>query len=216
MNPTDNKKKVLLVDDFHLCRTFFADGLRQNSGLVVAEAVNEEDTINQVAQFCPDVIILNISMGHCSGMALLKSIRRQFPDIGLLTFSYLHHDRYYAERSICAGAAGYISMTESGESLLEAVEAIATGGVYLSLPLRKKICADSDPREQKNKSPFEQLSHREFEVFCLTGHGHAPKRIADILKVSVKTIETYRRTQRRTRPREPQLPTNAMKLPVEG
>lgn len=192
MTATDNRKKILLVDDFHLCRTFFAEGLRQNSCLIVVEAANTEDILNHARQFQPDVIILNISMGHCSGMALLQYIHRQFPKVGLLAFSYLHHDRFYAERAICAGAAGYISVDESGENLLEAVEAIATGGVYLSLPLRKKICADSDPRGRKNKSPFEQLSHREFEVFCLTGHGHAPKRIADKLQVSVKTIETYR------------------------
>ncbi|MFA6173872.1 MAG: response regulator transcription factor [Kiritimatiellales bacterium] len=192
MSVTDSIKKVLLVDDFHLCRTFFAEGLRQSSGLTVIEAANAADALKQTERICPDVIILNISMGHCSGMTLLQGIHRKFPKTGLLAFSYLHHDRFYAERAICAGAAGYISVDESGVNLMEAVAAIAAGGVYLSAPLRKKICVDSDPQNRGNQSPFERLSHREFEVFCLTGHGHAPKRIAAMLKVSVKTVETYR------------------------
>jgi len=192
MSATDSMKKVLLVDDFHLCRTFFPEGLRQSSGLTVAEAAHAEDALKLTEQFCPDVIILNISMKHCSGMSLLQLISRQFPETGLLVFSYLHHDHLYAKRTICAGAAGYISVDDSGADMLEAVKVIAAGGVYLSPPLREKICMDSDRRGQERESPFDRLSHREFEVFCLTGHGHVPKRIADKLKVSVKTIETYR------------------------
>jgi DNA-binding NarL/FixJ family response regulator len=191
MKALDGIKNVLLVDDFHLCRTFFAEGLRQRYNFTVFEAANAEDSLQQVERCCPEVIILNISMRHCSGMALLQFIRRQFPGTGLLAFSYLHHDQFYAERAICAGAGGYISAGESGANMQEALETIAAGGVYLSPPLHKKWCGDSF-RAHKKDSPFEMLSHREFEVFCLTGHGHVPKRIADMLKVSVKTIETYR------------------------
>lgn len=188
----DSIKKVLLVDDFHLSRTFFAEGLRKISGLTVFESASAEDALKQAEQFLPVVIILNISMRHCSGMALLQFIHRQIPSAGLLAFSYLHHDHLYAERAVCAGAAGYISADEPGDNLLEAVKAIAAGGTYLSPSLRKKICIGSGSGGQKIESPFDRLSHREFEVFCLTGHGHVPKRIADKLKVSVKTIETYR------------------------
>lgn len=190
MKAGDRVKKILLVDDFHLCRAFFAEGLRRQSGLAVYESFRSEDVLEQIAEVGPDVIMLNISMKHCSGMSLLQMIHRKFPDAGLLTFSYLHHDHLYAERTICAGAAGYISVDESAENLLAAIEAIAVGGVYLSPVLRKKICLSSACRNAE--SPFDRLSHREFEVFCLTGHGYVPKRIADQLKVSVKTIETYR------------------------
>lgn len=192
MKAADGRERLLLVDDFNLCRTFFAEGLRQSPGFEVFEAATAEETLKQTERLRPDVIILNISMRHCSGMALLQFIHRQFPDIGLLAFSYLHHDHLYAERAICAGAAGYISVDESGENLLEAVRQITAGDVYLSPPLRKKLCAEPGLRGREKESPFERLSHREFEVFCLTGHGHVPKRIAELLKVSVKTIETYR------------------------
>lgn len=192
MKIADDVKKILLVDDFHLCRTFFAQGLRQSPGIFVFESSNFEDALNQIKAICPDVILLNISMQHCSGMSLLQLIHRKFPTFGLLTFSYLHHDHIYAERTICAGASGYISIDEPGENLLEAIAAVASGGVYLNSVLRKKIGVTSVTRGQKTESPFDRLSHREFEVFCLTGHGYVPKRIADKLKVSVKTIETYR------------------------
>ena len=185
-------KRVLLVDDFHLCRTLFTAGLRQCQSLEVFEATTGEEALKQTEQNRPDVIILNVSMRHCSGMSLLRLIRRQFPEIGLLAFSYLHHDRLYADRAICAGASGYISVDEPGGNLLKAVEAIVGGKLYLSPTLRKKLGAESGPRGREKESPFERLSHREYEVFCLTGHGHMPKRIADMLKVSVKTIGTYR------------------------
>ena len=185
-------KRVLLVDDFNLCRTLFAGGLRQSPGLEIFEAATGEEALKQTEQIRPDVIILNISMRHCGGMSLLRLIHRQFPETGLLAFSYLHHDHLYADRAICAGASGYISVNESVEDLLKAVEAITEGKVYLGLVLRKKLCVESEPHGREKESPFERLSHREYEVFCLTGHGHMPKRIADMLKVSVKTVGTYR------------------------
>lgn len=184
--------RILLVDDFNLSRTFFAEGLRQNPGFEVFEAGTAEEALKQVEHLCGGVVLLNISMRHCSGMALLQFLHRQFSDVGLLAFSYLHHDHLYAERAICAGASGYISVDESGENLLEAIRLISTGDVYLSPLLRKKLCADAKCSLRGKDSPFERLSHREFEVFCLTGHGHVPKRIAEKLQVSVKTVETYR------------------------
>jgi DNA-binding NarL/FixJ family response regulator len=188
----DGGKRVLLVDDFHLCRTLFAEGLRQSPGLEVFEAATGEEALSQTGQIGPDVIVLNVSLRHRSGLSLLRQIRRQFPDVGLLAFSYLHHDHLYADRAICAGASGYISVDEPGENLLRAVESIMEGKVYLSPALRKKLSAASGLRVREKESALERLSHREYEVFCLTGHGHMPKRIAGLLKVNVKTIGTYR------------------------
>lgn len=188
----DGGEKILLVDDFQLCRAFFAEGLRKATGCSVYEVSSADEALSQAEQFVPAIIILNISMRHCSGMALLQFFSQQFPLSGLLAFSYLHHDHLYAERAICAGASGYISIDASGPDLLEAIKVITAGGVYLSPSLRKKIPGGTGLRGQPVGSPFDRLSHREFEVFCLTGHGHVPKRIADKLKVSVKTIETYR------------------------
>lgn len=185
-------KKVLLIDDFHLCRALFAGGLRQSPGLEIFEAATGENALRQAEWIRPDVIILNISMRHCGGMSLLRLIRRQFPKTGLLAFSYLHHDNLYADQAICAGASGYISVEDSAENLLKAVESIVHGDVYLSPILRKKLCPESGSCGREKESPLERLSHREYEVFCLTGHGHMPKRIAGMLKVSVKTIGTYR------------------------
>jgi DNA-binding NarL/FixJ family response regulator len=192
MKVKGGRTSILLVDDFHLCRTFFAEGLHRIPKFDVFEASCAEEMLEQVELIRPSVVILSISMRHCSGIALLQLIHRKFPDVPLLAFSYLHHDHLYAERAICAGACGYISVDESGKNLFEALKEIVAGGVYLSLSLRKKISVESCLCGQKKESPFALLSHREFEVFCLTGHGHVPKRIADMLEVSVKTVETYR------------------------
>lgn len=183
--------RILVIDDFRLCRVFFARGLQQEDDFEVFEAAGYDDAMKQVGRLKTNVVLLSIFMRHCGGMSLLQSIHREFPTVGILAFSYLHHDRLYAERAICAGAAGYISVDEDEVSLLKAIRAVAKGGVYLNSELRKKLCLEAGAWGQKG-SPFERLSHREFEVFCLTGHGYVPKRIAERLKVSVKTIETYR------------------------
>lgn len=183
---------VLLVDDFVLSRSFFAEGLRRNKRLRLCEAASETEAMDILQSGETDVVLLNISMRHCSGMSLLQLIHNQFPALGLLVFSYLHHDHLYAERALCAGAAGYISIDEPAENLVKAIELVANDGVYLSSALRQKLCLDVGFQSTKRESPFERLSHREFEVFCLTGHGYVPKRIAERLKVSVKTVETYR------------------------
>lgn len=192
MKDADRVCRILLVDDFNLCRTFFAEGLRKSFDLEVFEAATAEEALLQAERIVPDLLIVNVSMRNCSGIALVQFIRRQFPDLGLLVFSYYYHDHLYAERAICAGADGYISVDASGTHLLEAIQKIAAGEVYLDPLLSKKNSIYSELRGRGKDSPFERLSHREFEVFCLTGHGHMPKRIADMLKVSVKTVETYR------------------------
>jgi DNA-binding NarL/FixJ family response regulator len=190
MSTAKGKIEVLLTDDFHCCRAFFAEGLRQQPDLLVSEARNAVEALRKAEDIRPDVIMLNIAMRQCSGISLLQFIHRQFPEIGVLAFSCAHHDRLYAERAVYAGAAGYIAADESPKNLLAAVQTVAAGGVYLSRRLRRKLSVKSGVCG--GVSPVDRLSHREFEVFCLTGHGYVPKWIADKMKVSVKTVETYR------------------------
>ncbi len=184
--------EVLMVDDYRLCRTFFAEGLRHIAHLLVKEVDRADQALAAIADSKPDVVLLNLSMHHVSGMSLLQTIHRRFPGVGLLVFSYLHLDHLYAERAICSGAAGYISVYEPGTNLPRAIERVAAGGVYLSDQLRSQMARQAGFPADSGGTPFDRLSHREFEVFCLTGHGHVPKRIAERMQVSVKTVETYR------------------------
>jgi DNA-binding NarL/FixJ family response regulator len=187
------KKKigVLLVDDVDLFRTLFAEGLRCRPELSVSEAKSPEQALRRIKTCCPDTVLISVSMHDCSGLSLLQYIHRQFPDTALLAFSHRNQDRFYAERALCAGAAGYVSADDTVADLMQAIRTVAKGGVYLNRALQDEICASAGSAGKK-ESPFERLSHREFEVFCLTGHGYVPKRIAERLKVSVKTVETYR------------------------
>lgn len=187
MAASKRKTRVLLIDDIRLCRTCFAGALRQVSGFRVAEAVCDEDVLETAAGFNPHVILLNISMHRSSGISLLKALRRHLPKTGLLAFSCFHRDSLPARRAVDAGADGFISADAGYDELVEAVRA-AAGGVCRT----PGGCGKPDKISAPPDSPLEGLSPREFEVFCLTGHGYMTKRIADQLKVSVKTIETYR------------------------
>lgn len=184
--------EVLMVDDYRLCRTFFAEGLRHIAHLQVTEVDRADQALKAITASKPDVVLLNLSMHHVSGMSLLQTIHRRFPFIGLLVFSYLHLDHLYAERAICAGAAGYISIYEPGTNLLQAIERVVAGRVYLNDQIRSQIAQHAGFPDGSCGTPFDRLSQREFEVFCLTGRGYVPKRIAERMQVSVKTVETYR------------------------
>lgn len=193
MSKRKNRFRVLIADDFSLARDFFATGLRREGSFDVLEASGGNETMTALKAWSVDAVFLNISMRHSSGMNLLQQVHHEFPDIGILAYSYLHHDQLYAERALCAGASGYISIDEPGVSLVQALRLVAGGQLYLNPELRQKLCLNAlQSPDRRNGSPFDRLSQREFEVFCLTGHGYVPKRIAERLKVSVKTVETYR------------------------
>lgn len=142
----------------------------------------------------PDLVILDLMLGHEDGLELIKQIRALRPGLLILVISMLD-EWVYAERSLRAGASGYIMKKETSEEVLSAVQAVLRGELYLSGRMRvllaqrglaPELCEALVPQA----SP--PLSDRELHVFRLIGAGLATKQIATELHLSVKTIETYR------------------------
>jgi DNA-binding NarL/FixJ family response regulator len=104
----------------------------------------------------------------------------------------MHDERVYAERSIRAGARGYIMKRESTKKIVEAVREVLKGGMYLSKELMELFAEKFVSGAPANGAqPVSQLSDRELEVFQLIGQGYETREIAKTLNVNIKTVQTY-------------------------
>ncbi|MFK7844735.1 MAG: response regulator [Rhodothermales bacterium] len=187
------KKKVLIVDDHPLMRKGLALTLSMEGGLdVCAQAESAEEALEKLEESNPDVAVIDISLPGMSGLELIKHLQVFNPGLKIIVVSR-HDEALYAERAIRAGARGYIMKLEAGEVIVEAVNKILMGGIYVSPEINERLLMGMlSGKNTSSNSPFELLSDRELEVFELTGHGIATREIAERLHLSVKTVESYR------------------------
>ncbi len=186
------KKTVLVVDDHPLMRQGLALLVNQQQDMeVCGEAEEAHAAMLAIAQHRPDIVILDISLNGPDGLDLLKNIRGSDPDLPVLVLS-MHDEAIYAERALRARANGYIMKQEATEKVLGAVRRILNGEIYLSERMSNKMLQQyiggGPPMIQ---SRIASLSDRELEVFRQIGEGHATRKIAEELHLSVKTVETY-------------------------
>ena len=148
-----------------------------------------EELLQRLRKEQPDVIVLDVSLPGRSGLEVLKQVKIFYPDIKVLVLSMYPEDQF-AIRMLKAGASGYLHKDSAPEVLIDAIRTVYSGGEYLSPAITKLLY-----REMNNKNqglPHKQLSDREYEVFLAIGEGKANNQIASQLKLSAKTISTYR------------------------
>ena len=186
------KNRVFLVDDHPIVRQGLALLINREADLMVCgEADGAPTALQEIASVAPDLIVLDISLDGPDGLEILKTIRMKDPILPVLVLS-MHDESSYAERSLRAGANGYIMKQEATEKVLVAIRRILQGKVYLSDRLTNKMLEQyvHGPRSPKS-DPLGTLSDRELEVYRLIGSGRSTRQIADELHVSVKTVESY-------------------------
>jgi DNA-binding NarL/FixJ family response regulator len=184
------------VDDHPLMRGGLVRLIAEDSSLVLCgEADNTGSTILAVDDDPPpDLVILDLMLGHEDGLELIKQIRALRPGLLILVIS-MHDEWLFAERALRAGASGYIMKKEASEEVLAAVHAVLSGEVYLSGRMRVLLSEKGlapDPCYCLVPQANPPLSDRELHVFRLIGAGLSTKQTAVELHLSVKTIETYR------------------------
>ena len=135
-----------------------------------------------------DAVIMDLSMPGGSGLEALKQIKHDY-EIPVLVLSVSPEDQY-AVRTLRAGAAGYLTKETAPEELVQAVERILRGGKYVSTALAETLAGQIG--KEYVGALHESLSDRELEVLCLIASGKAVGQIAEELKLSVKTVSTYR------------------------
>jgi DNA-binding NarL/FixJ family response regulator len=193
VNP-DGIKRIFIVDDHPLIRR----GLRQlfeaePEITVCGEAATIAEGISGIKSSAPDLVIVDISLPDGSGLDLIKRLHAFNPD-QLILVSSMHDEKLMAERVLRAGAMGYVSKQETPEYLIDAVNKVLSGKVYLSESITEQVLINryANTFDMKNHSPIETLSNRELEVFEQIGAGNSTMQIAEHLNLSVKTIETHR------------------------
>ena len=186
------KRSVFVIDDHPLLRQGIAMLINQQTDLrVCGEAEDMRVAMQCIVQLNPDIIILDISLKGPDGLEVLKTIRATKPDLPVLVLS-MHDEAIYAERAIRARANGYIMKQEATEKVLTAIRRILDGEVYLSEAMSKKLLQQFiDGTSPALESRVASLSDRELEVFRLIGEGRSTREIAEELRLSVKTVETY-------------------------
>jgi len=190
------KTRVLVVDDHPLLRDGLVRLIEGEKDLCLCgEAESAATTILAVDDDPPpDLVILDLMLGHADGLELVKQIRMLRPGLPVLVIS-MHDEAVYAERALRAGAAGFIMKKEAQGEVLAALRAVLRGEIYLSrrmkvLLAQKGLGAEPGPLLVPEANP--PLSDRELQVFRLIGAGLPTRQIAAELRLSVKTIETYR------------------------
>jgi DNA-binding NarL/FixJ family response regulator len=182
--------RILIADDHPIVREGLKRVLSECADIeVVAEAVDGADALTQCAERKLDVILLDISMPGLSFLETLRMIRAIEGGPHVLMLS-MHAEEQYAVRSLRAGAAGYLSKEFSPEQLAGAIRLVAGGGKYVSEALAQLLAFDLAPDAQRE--PYELLSDREYQVFCMLGSGRSVGEIGSELALSPKTISTYR------------------------
>ena len=190
------RARVLVVDDHPLLRCGLVQLIANNPALsLCGEADSVGSTILAVDDDPPpDLVILDLMLGHADGLELIKQIRALRPGLLILVIS-MHDELIYAERALRAGASGFIMKNEPSAEMLAAVHAVLDGNVYLSGRMRVLLSEKglaSDPSRFLVPQAEPPLSDRELHVYRLIGAGLATKQIATELHLSIKTIETYR------------------------
>jgi DNA-binding NarL/FixJ family response regulator len=186
-------KRILVVDDHPIVRQGLAKLLSDEADLVLCgEAENAHDGLRAVGQLKPDLAIVDISLAGKTGLDLIKDIRVLYPKLPVLVLS-MHDELIYAERALRAGARGYVMKQEGGKVLLQAIRQVLSGQVYVAQQISATILDRVSQGPAKvARSPVENLTEREFEVFHLIGRGLTTRQIANQLNVSVKTVEVHR------------------------
>jgi DNA-binding NarL/FixJ family response regulator len=185
-----NPIRVLLADDHALVRAGFRALLEKIQGVeVLAEAGTGREALELIAQFKPDVVLLDIAMPELSGLDVLHRTVTQFPSVKVIVLS-IHETEEYALHALRSGAAGFLPKTAASVELELALKTVTRGGRYLSPQISK-------PSPAKHSTPgvrqlITELTPRQREVLELIARGLSTKDIARALKISSKTVETHR------------------------
>jgi len=186
--------RVLIAEDHHLVRQGVRALLEKAGDIeVVAEAQDGQEAVEQAVQLKPDVIVMDLYMPRLNGSQATEQIRSQHLPSQVVILS-MHSDETLVREALRCGAKGYLLKRSVTEELLLAVRAAARGETFLSSTISGSIIASvlAQPSKMENQTPFERLSARESQVLKLVAEGQTNNAIAQIMKISVKTVEKHR------------------------
>jgi DNA-binding NarL/FixJ family response regulator len=189
-DPPSGRLRILLADDHVTVR----QGLRllidaQPDLVVVAEAGDGRTALQQVQEFDPDVVVMDISMPGTSGLTAAR-VLKEAPSHTAIVVLTRHADDAYLQEMLRAGVAAFVLKQSPSTELIQAIRAAAAGGQYLDANVTSRVTGGFLARDAKRAGP--RLTDRESEVLRLIARGYSNKEIAARLDLSVKTIEVHK------------------------
>ena len=191
--------RIVIADDHTVLRAGLRALLEAEPDIeVVGEAEDGVDCVGRAVELEPDVILMDINMPNCNGLEALAQIQDLCPGTKVLVLTMLD-DVVYLRQVLASGGAGYVLKQAAGDELLTAIRTVQDGGVFLH-PHHALALAEEQPEPKvsdpvpldEKQTRLQSLSERESEVFRLVALGHSNSEIADLMFLSVKTIETYK------------------------
>ena len=185
------KARVVIVDDHPIMRLGLTQLLRSSPRVeVCGEAGSVGEALKVIESVSPvDLVVIDISLPDRSGLELIRDLKVMDGKIRSLVVSS-HDEKVYAERVIRAGGRGYIMKDRAPEQLIEAVDAVLGGGIFLSHAMTARMMETL--AGARAGSPISALTDRELEVFRAIGEGKSSREIAGILGISIRTVDAHR------------------------
>lgn len=193
MNNTTQKIRILVADDHTLLR----NGIRalledQPDFKIVGEAEDGREAVRMVDQLRPHVVLMDISMPLLNGLEATRQIKREHPEVNVLILTMYEHEEYFRE-VLDAGASGYIIKRAAASELVAAIRAVFKGEAVLSPSITRLLLEDYLRREiNRSVTETDTLTPREREVLQLIAEGKTSREIAEILSLSIKTVQSHR------------------------
>jgi len=188
LTETDNYKTLLLVDDHSMFRQGVKALLEREGFKVVGEASNGYEAVRKVRKLNPGLVIMDIGMTVLNGIDAAREIIKRSPDTQVILLTMFEDDVYVLE-SLKAGIRGYVLKTQATTDLVNAINEVLSGAIYLSPGISETII-----KAYMTKQSFQAdiLTDRERQVLQLIAEGNTSKKIATMLGLSTKTAESHR------------------------
>ena len=186
--------RILLADDHTVMRAGLRLLLERQENLqVVAEAADGRQAVEMAAAEKPDVVVMDIAMPHLNGVEAARQIVNRAPQTAVVILS-MHSDESYVIRSLKAGARAYLLKDSAESDLITAIHAITEGKSFFSPLVRRLLKEDymHQLAEMGAEDTYELLTTREREVLQLVAEGKSNKEVANLLNLSLYTVETHR------------------------
>ena len=184
---------IILVDDHVIMRDGLRHLLDEESDIeVVGEADNGRKAVKLALEKKPDIVIMDIAMQDMNGIEATRQIKSNNPEIKVIALS-MHSERQIVVGVFRAGASGYLLKESSSLELVDAIRTIHIGRKYLSQKISDIVLQEiSDVKKDTKEIGVDVLTNRECEILQLISEGNSTKKIADMLFISPKTVESHR------------------------